>query len=92
VFTSGEIHGLLYSVGCTNYNPSVYTFRLQKSDLAYKRRVRDKSSDLSVEMQLFEGIGTALAYLDSEKFQRWLIGTQYNVDQNTVRVVIGNEF
>jgi hypothetical protein len=50
-------------------------------------------SDLSVEFELYEGILNSVSFTSTgEKFQRWLIGTQFNVDQNTVRVLIDNEY
>jgi hypothetical protein len=50
-------------------------------------------TDLSVEFELYEGILNSVSFTSTgEKFQRWLIGTQFNVDQNTVRVLIDNEY
>jgi len=49
--------------------------------------------DVSVEIQLFEGILNRVNFTSTgEKYQRWLIGTQYSVDQNTVRCLISNEW
>jgi hypothetical protein len=49
--------------------------------------------DTEVLIQIFEGIQNSVSFISTgEKFQRWLFGTQYNVDQDTVRVFINNEY
>ena len=51
------------------------------------------STDTSVDIQLFEGSLKSVSFISNgERFQRWLIGSPYNVDQNTIRVNIKNEF
>jgi hypothetical protein len=50
-------------------------------------------TDISVELQLYEGVNNVVNFISNgEKYQRWLIGTQYDVDQNTTRVLINNEW
>jgi hypothetical protein len=50
-------------------------------------------ADLSVEFQLYEGVINTVNFVSNgEKYQRWLIGTQYSVDQNTLRVLIDNNW
>jgi hypothetical protein len=50
-------------------------------------------SDTEISIEVFEGIQNSISFTSTgEKFQRWLVGNQYEVDQDTVRVFINNEY
>ena len=47
----------------------------------------------AVTLQLFEGTNNFVSFNSTgELFQRYLFGTQYNVDQDTVQVIIDNTY
>ena len=50
-------------------------------------------TDSAVTLQLFEGTNNSVSFNSTgELFQRYLFGTQYNVDQDTVQVIIDNTY